>query len=65
MSEGPDYEDYDPEHPDLQHEQPPVESTADPADTAPPEGEDDNPGELPAEIPDAPEGMAGRVAEDD
>jgi len=52
---GHDDEDFDPEHPDLQHEQPPVESTDDPEDMAPGEGETDG-GELPADIPDAPEG---------
>ena len=44
---------YDPEHPDPQHEQPPVESTDDPADFEPGVGIEDDPGELPADIPDA------------
>jgi hypothetical protein len=44
-------EDWDPEHPDLQHE-PPLVCTEDPVDFEPGEGETDR-GELPAEIPDA------------
>ena len=59
MSEGPDYEDYDPQHPDLQHEQPPVESTGDPADSEPPEGTEDDPGDVPVQIPDPPPGELG------
>lgn len=42
---------YDPEDPDPQHA-PPGVATDDPADTAPGEGVEEHPGELPAEIPD-------------
>jgi len=49
-----DFEDFDELHPDPQHEQPPVESSDDPADTAPGDGTAD-PGDLPAQIPDVPE----------
>jgi hypothetical protein len=43
-------EDFDPAHPDLQHEAP-GESTDDPSDTAPVQGTEADPGELPAELP--------------
>lgn len=46
-----DNADYDPDHPDAQHEQPPTESTDDPADTQPGDGDDPDAGELPGEIP--------------
>ena len=46
---GHDNEDFDPDHPDLQHE-PPEDVTDDPADTEPGEGETPT-GDLPAEIP--------------
>jgi len=52
--------DQGPEHPDLQHEQPPVEATDDPADFEPDDSEESAPGELPEEIPDAPD-EPGRV----
>jgi len=47
-------DDFDPEHPDLQHEVDthPGEATDNPADTAPAEGVEPDPGELPAELPD-------------
>jgi hypothetical protein len=45
-------EDFDPDHPDFQHE-PPEVCTSDPADLAPGEGEAD-PGDLPGTIPDPP-----------
>ena len=49
--------DQGPDHPDLQHEQPPVEATDDPADTEPYDGpEEMAPGELPPEIPEATDG---------
>lgn len=50
-----DDDDFDPDHPDLQHEQPPTETTADPADTEPGEGEETDPGELPGSIEPPPE----------
>ena len=43
--------DQGPEHPDLQHEQPPVQSTDDPQDFEPDDSDETAPGELPAEIP--------------
>lgn len=46
-------EDFDPEHPDVQHEER-GESTDDPADAQMGYGTELNPGELPAEIPGAP-----------
>jgi len=50
--------DQGPDHPDLQHEQPPVEATDDPADVFDPdlEPEETAPGELPDEIPEAHDG---------
>jgi len=45
--------DYDPDHPDYQHE-PPEVCTSDRADTQPGEGSADL-GDLPGTIPDAPE----------
>lgn len=52
-----DVEDYDPDHPDLQHE-PPEVCTEDPGDFEPGEGKTEG-GELPAEIPDPPPGELG------
>lgn len=49
-----DDQDFDPAHPDAQHEQPPAESTEDPADTEPSQGEETDPGDLPGSIPDVP-----------
>jgi len=49
-------EDFDPEHPDLQHEQPPVESTDDPADYEPDDSEETAPGDLPPELPEDADG---------
>jgi len=46
-------EDFDPFHPDFQHEQPPIESTDSPEDVVPDEYEADKDlGELPKSIPD-------------
>jgi hypothetical protein len=47
-----DLADYDPDHPDLQHELPEHEgeSTTDPHDLDPPEGVETDPGELPSEL---------------
>jgi hypothetical protein len=46
--------DYDPSHPDLQHE-PPEVCTSQPEDTEPGDGVTDG-GDLPSSIPDAPPG---------
>jgi len=43
--------DFDPEHPDLQHEQPPLETTDEPDDFEPDDSEETAPGELPSDIP--------------
>jgi len=59
--------DFDPDHPDRQHEQPPLETTDNPDDFGDPgpEAGTADPGELPDDIGDAPENMPGNVAAGD
>jgi len=57
--------DFDPDHPDLQHEQPPTESTDDPADFEIGHGEQADPGTLPYDLPAAPQDMPHEVATGD